>query len=52
MARVATEQSDRLDDGTIRGMAALRSELDRLSDEVVSMSRAVNLGKQRTAEPG
>jgi uncharacterized membrane protein YccC len=52
MARVATEPSDRLYDDTIHGMTALRSELDRLSDEVVGMSRAVNLGKQRHAEPG
>jgi uncharacterized membrane protein YccC len=51
MAKVATEQLDGLDDGTIRGIAALRSELDRLSDEVVGMSRAVNLAKQRPAEP-
>jgi uncharacterized membrane protein YccC len=52
MVKAATEQSDGLNDATIRGMAALRSELDRLSDEVVGMSRAVNLGQPRHAEPG
>jgi len=51
VARAATEQPDRLNDNASRGIAFLSSELDRLADEVVGMSRAVNLGEQRHGEP-
>jgi uncharacterized membrane protein YccC len=51
VANAATEQSDRLNDDAIPGIVALRSELDRLADEVVGMSRALNPGNQRHAEP-
>ena len=52
VAKAATEQSDRLHDDAIPGIAALRSELDRLADEVVGMSSALNLGNQRHGDPG
>jgi hypothetical protein len=39
VAKAATEQSDRLIDDATPGIMALRSELDRLADEVVGMSR-------------
>lgn len=52
VAKAATEQSDRLHDDAIPGIAALRSELDRLADEVVGMSRALNPGNQRHGDPG
>jgi hypothetical protein len=51
VARASTEQPDRLNDNASRGIAFLSSELDRLADEVVGMSRAVNLGEQRHGEP-
>jgi uncharacterized membrane protein YccC len=51
VAKAATEQSDRLNDDATPGIMALRSELDRLADEVVGMSRALNPGKQRHADP-
>jgi uncharacterized membrane protein YccC len=44
MAKAATEQSDRLNDDATSGITALRSELDRLADEAVGMSRTLNLG--------
>jgi uncharacterized membrane protein YccC len=47
VANAATEQPDRLNDDAIPGIVALRSELDRLADEVVGMSRALNPGNQR-----
>jgi uncharacterized membrane protein YccC len=51
MAKAAMEQSDRLNDNASGGIAFMSSELDRLADEVVGMSRAVNLGEQRHGEP-
>jgi hypothetical protein len=51
MANAATEQPDRLNDDAIPGIMALRSELDRLADEVVGMSRALDPGKQRHGVP-
>jgi hypothetical protein len=52
VTKAATEQSDRLHDDAIPGIAALRSELDRLADEVVGMSKALNLRNQRHGDPG
>jgi uncharacterized membrane protein YccC len=52
VAKAATGQSDRLNDDATPGIMALRSELGRLADEVVGMSRALNPGKQRHADPG
>jgi hypothetical protein len=51
MAKAAMEQSDRLNDDASGGIAFLSSELDRLADEVVGMSRAVHLGEERHADP-
>jgi hypothetical protein len=51
VANAAMEQPDRLNDDAIPGIAALRSELDRLVDEVVGMSRALNPGNQRHGAP-
>jgi uncharacterized membrane protein YccC len=51
VTRAAAEQSDRLHDNAIPGIAALRSELDRLADEVVGMSRAPDPGNQRHGTP-
>jgi uncharacterized membrane protein YccC len=51
VANAATEQSDRLNDDAIPGIVALRSELDRLADEVVGMSRTLNPGNQRYGVP-
>lgn len=52
VAKAGIEQSDRPNDDATPGIMALRSELDRLADEVVGMSRALNPGKQRHADPG
>ena len=51
VAKAATEQSDRLNDDATPDIVALRSELDRLADEVVGMSRALNPRKQRHGDP-
>jgi uncharacterized membrane protein YccC len=51
VANAATEQPDRLDDDAIPGIVTLRLELDRLADEVVGMSRALNPGNQRHGVP-
>ena len=51
VAKVATEQPDRLNNDAIADIVALRSELDRLTDEVVGMARALNSEKQRHGDP-
>jgi uncharacterized membrane protein YccC len=51
IAEAAMEQGYRLSDNASRDIAFLSSELDRLADEVVGMSRAVNLGEQRHVDP-
>ena len=50
-AAAATEPSDRPNDDAIRGSAALSSELSRLADEVVGMSKAVNLAESPQSKP-
>jgi uncharacterized membrane protein YccC len=52
VAKAATEQSERLNDDAMPGIMALRSELDRLADEVVGMARALTPGQQRHGDPG
>jgi uncharacterized membrane protein YccC len=47
-AKPATDQSNEFTHGAIHGIAALSSELDRLADEVIEMSKAV----ERAANPG
>jgi uncharacterized membrane protein YccC len=50
-ATAATGRSEGLKNDTIRGSMALSSELDRLADEVVGMSKAVDLVAHRRACP-
>jgi hypothetical protein len=48
----ATEPSDRLNGDVSHEVAALSSELDRLADEVVGMSKAVGLVEHPCLTPG
>ena len=48
-AKPATERSNEFNHGAIHGIAALSSELDRLADEVIEMSKAVE--RAETPDP-
>jgi uncharacterized membrane protein YccC len=51
LAKAMTEQSARPNDDAMLSIVALRSELERLADEVVGMAKALSTGKYRHGSP-